>query len=64
MRDSELHCEGRIRADLALKQLQAASEAGAAPDQLWYLYVLEVWLRRERAAATEPVLAGDTRSAV
>ena len=64
LEDFELHRQGWVRADAVREQLASASETGAVPHQLWYLYVLEAWMRRERAAAAEPILASDTRSAV
>jgi asparagine synthase (glutamine-hydrolysing) len=48
LRDSYLDREGWIRADAALAQLDRAADAGSAPKQLWYIYVLESWLRHER----------------
>jgi asparagine synthase (glutamine-hydrolysing) len=48
LRDSYLDREGWIRADAALAQLDRAVDAGSAPKQLWYIYVLESWLRHER----------------
>ncbi len=61
---SELDRQGWIRADRVRERLRSASEEGSAPQQLWYIYVLEAWLRRERVAVTEPALANGTRSAV
>jgi asparagine synthase (glutamine-hydrolysing) len=49
LRDSLLGQEGWIRTDAVLKQLASAARAGFAPNQLWYLYVLESWLRYERS---------------
>jgi asparagine synthase (glutamine-hydrolysing) len=48
LRDSYLDREGWIRADAALARLDRAADAGSAPKQLWYIYVLESWLRHER----------------
>lgn len=50
-RDSMLEDEGWIRSGPVLKQLQQAKSAGETPKQLWRLYVLEHWLRRERSGA-------------
>lgn len=52
LRDSLLEREGWIRTEQTLQQLERAARAGFAPKQLWYIYVLETWLRfeRERAA--------------
>ncbi|MBO0723532.1 MAG: asparagine synthase C-terminal domain-containing protein, partial [Blastocatellia bacterium] len=47
LRDSYLDREGWIRADAAIAQLDQAVETGTAPKQLWYIYVLESWLRYE-----------------
>ncbi|MEN3330643.1 MAG: hypothetical protein V7641_8 [Blastocatellia bacterium] len=52
-RDGLLASEGWLRADGLLAELHKASRAGTAPNQLWYSYVLESWLRHERHAATE-----------
>jgi asparagine synthase (glutamine-hydrolysing) len=53
-RDSLLASEGWLRADGLLAELHKASAAGTAPNQLWYSYVLESWLRHERQPATAP----------
>jgi asparagine synthase (glutamine-hydrolysing) len=52
-RDSLLASEGWLRSDGLLAELHKATRAGFAPNQLWYSYVLESWLRHERHAATE-----------
>jgi asparagine synthase (glutamine-hydrolysing) len=53
--------EGWIRRNAARKHLEMAAQQGWAPKQLWYLYVLESWLRLEkrdaRASQTAKVLA-------
>jgi len=46
---AELEAGGWITVPAVLKQLSIAGERGVAPIQLWYLYVLENWLRRQRA---------------
>lgn len=46
--DSLLAREGWINSGAALAQLEEAARRGSAPKQLWYLFVLEKWLRRER----------------
>ena len=51
--NSVLQQEGWIRAGAVREQLRAAAARGSASDQLWYLFVLESWLRRERAAPAE-----------
>lgn len=66
LRDSQLAAQGWIKAGPALARLARAAQSGWGPKQLWYLYVLETWLRRERAltasgsierAAPAPALA-------
>jgi asparagine synthase (glutamine-hydrolysing) len=46
--DSLLEREGWIRGDAVIAQLDSAAQTGWSPNQLWYLFVLESWLRRER----------------
>jgi asparagine synthase (glutamine-hydrolysing) len=46
--DSLLDREGWLSAESLVKQLNSAARRGIAPNQLWYAYVLESWLRRER----------------
>lgn len=53
--ESHLAAAGWILRDPLLADLAAARAAGRAPTRLWYLYVLEAWLRHERTAA--PALA-------
>jgi asparagine synthase (glutamine-hydrolysing) len=48
MRDSVLQESGYIRTAPVLEKLRESAARGWAPNQLWYLYVLEAWLRRER----------------
>ncbi len=48
LRNSLLEQEGWIRTEPTLLQLEKAARAGFAPKQLWYIYVLESWLQRER----------------
>ncbi len=45
--DSVAQREGWIRGDALMRRLAASRAAGAAPLELWYLLVLELWLRRE-----------------
>ncbi len=47
-RRSILDSEGWINANAVLALHNSAAEAGWAPNQLWYLFALESWLRRER----------------
>jgi len=60
LRDSLLQSEGWIRTDAALELLDHAAAKGWAPNQLWYIFVLESWLRRERgeSAAAETLEPG------
>lgn len=52
---SILDREGWINSRAALARLSAAAEKGWAPNQLWYIFVLESWLRHELDAGTEAV---------
>ncbi len=56
-RDSLLDREGWINASKALVQLERAAPSGWAPKQLWYIFVLESWLRYERQMIPEPSAA-------
>jgi asparagine synthase (glutamine-hydrolysing) len=47
--NSILASEGWIQADRALAELKRAERKGWASNQLWYIFVLESWLRHERA---------------
>ncbi|CAN5806763.1 amidotransferase 1, exosortase A system-associated [soil metagenome] len=47
-RDSLLDEERWVRAAPVLGQIKAAAQRGSAPLQLWYLFVLESWLKFER----------------
>jgi asparagine synthase (glutamine-hydrolysing) len=47
-RDSLLEKEGWIRPGSALRWLDTSTQTGRTPKQLWYLFVLESWLRNER----------------
>jgi len=58
--DSLLASEGWLRADGLLVELDKAGRAGFAPNQLWYSYVLESWLRHERRAASDALAATQT----
>jgi asparagine synthase (glutamine-hydrolysing) len=50
-KDSLLESEGWINSTAAISELEKARQRGSAPKQLWYLFVLEQWLRQERGAA-------------
>ncbi len=52
LRDSLLEQEGWIHVEPTLAQLKRAELAGWAPKQLWYIYVLESWLRNEHKSQT------------
>jgi asparagine synthase (glutamine-hydrolysing) len=55
-RDSTLEREGWIRSGAALRWLEKSAQTGRAPKQLWYLFVLEAWLRNQQTtAASEAV---------
>lgn len=46
--------EGWINSRAVVKQLNAAAEKGWAPNQFWYIFVLESWLRHEQDSPVEP----------
>lgn len=48
LQTSLLDREGWINSRAVLKRLDAATEQGWAPNQLWYIFVLESWLRHEQ----------------
>jgi asparagine synthase (glutamine-hydrolysing) len=52
MKESLLDKEGWIRADSVLRELNNAASKNWAPNQLWYVLVLELWLRRQQNDAT------------
>ena len=45
--------EGWINSRAVGKQLDAAAEKGWAPNQFWYIFVLESWLRHEQDSPVE-----------
>jgi len=47
LRDSVLEREGWIRSAPTLALLDKTAKVGWVPKQLWYIFVLEAWLRRE-----------------
>jgi hypothetical protein len=51
LRDSLAERHGWVRAGAALARLEEAARRGWAPNQLWYVYVLESWLRHEQSDA-------------
>lgn len=48
--DSLLERGGWIRTEPVLRMMRGLSEGDTAPDQLWYLFVLEHWLRLQSGA--------------
>lgn len=50
---SILDREGWINSRAALDRLKVATETGWAPNQLWYIFVLESWLRNEQSLSAE-----------
>jgi len=52
MSNSALAERDWIRADKVSQQLDRAAKSGWAPNQLWYLLVLELWLRKENDQLT------------
>jgi asparagine synthase (glutamine-hydrolysing) len=55
LQTSILDREGWINAGAVLDRLAAAAEKGWAPNQLWYIFVLESWLRHEQNSSIETV---------
>jgi hypothetical protein len=49
MLDSRLEKEGFIRSGRVLDFWKRRSASGEVPNQLWYLFVLETWLRNEES---------------
>jgi asparagine synthase (glutamine-hydrolysing) len=47
--------EGWIYSRATLDRLAAAAQEGRAPNQLWYIFVLESWLRHEQSSHDETV---------
>jgi len=45
--------QGWINSRAVLDRLTAAAQEGRAPNQLWYIYVLESWLRHEQNFSAE-----------
>lgn len=48
LHNSQLEREGWIRSAQTLQLLDKASSTGWVPNQLWYIFVLESWLRHEQ----------------
>lgn len=55
-RDSILEREGWIRSGPALTWLEKSAQTGRAPKQLWYLFVLEAWLRSKQETAASDTI--------
>jgi asparagine synthase (glutamine-hydrolysing) len=53
LQTSILDREGWINSRATLDRLEAAAENGWAPNQLWYIFVLETWLRHEQDGKAE-----------
>jgi asparagine synthase (glutamine-hydrolysing) len=49
-RDSLLEQEGWIHSRAAMDLMERSARAGSAPKALWYLFVLESWLRQEHSS--------------
>ena len=56
LQTSLLDREGWINSRAVLERLRVATENNWAPNQLWYIFVLESWLRHEQTSAAEPSL--------
>jgi asparagine synthase (glutamine-hydrolysing) len=50
-RDSLLAREGWIRAEPVQRLLQKSKQAGRAPNRLWYLFVLEAWMKQQQVSS-------------
>jgi asparagine synthase (glutamine-hydrolysing) len=55
LQTSILHREGWINSRAVLDRLTAAAANGWAPNQLWYIFVLESWVRHERESKGEGI---------
>ncbi|HEX3186573.1 MAG TPA: asparagine synthase (glutamine-hydrolyzing) [Pyrinomonadaceae bacterium] len=55
LQPSILDREGWINSRATLDRLSAAAKEGWAPNQLWYIFVLESWLRHEQSSGIETV---------
>jgi asparagine synthase (glutamine-hydrolysing) len=53
LQTSVLAREGWINASAVLDRLTLAAEQGSAPNQLWYIFVLESWLRHEQNSSNK-----------
>jgi asparagine synthase (glutamine-hydrolysing) len=50
---SRLDEQGWISADAVARSLRETAERGHVPNQIWYIYVLESWLRHESAMKSQ-----------
>jgi asparagine synthase (glutamine-hydrolysing) len=55
LQTSILDRDGWINSRATLDRLAAAAQEGRAPNQLWYIFVLESWLRHEQSSHDETV---------
>ena len=55
LQNSILDREGWINSRATLDRLATAAEKGWAPNQLWYIFVLESWLRHEQSSGVATV---------
>jgi asparagine synthase (glutamine-hydrolysing) len=53
LENSILAQQGFINSRAALDRLKLASQEGWAPNQLWYIFVLESWLRHESTSRVQ-----------
>ncbi|HVH68730.1 MAG TPA: asparagine synthase (glutamine-hydrolyzing) [Gemmatimonadales bacterium] len=63
LRSSRLAADGWVRPEGVVAEIAAARRRGHACHQLWYLFVLESWMRAEQASQTEPASAPHTHAA-
>ena len=63
LEDSALAGAGWIKPEPVRLMLDRAAQGGVAPNQLWYIYVLERWLKHERHVADESIADASRSSA-
>jgi len=61
--DSALEAGGWIHAQPVLRSIAALPDGETAPDQLWYLYVLEHWVRKRCASQPASFIPETVRTA-
>ena len=54
-RDSVLAREGWIDGPAVLRAVENSAQRGSATNHLWYLYVLETWLRHQKSMEARPL---------